>query len=96
MLFKNTVTILNVHPDARNLDYRLKLSRWSRLWYVQVHYVSHNVENIGYFKWQNIPVISQDAELELISDFEVKIDLKAKRSVHSSVGIMFHEYGILA
>ena len=51
--------------------------------------VTKIVENIAYFKWQNIPVVSQDAKLELISHFEVQIDLKAKRSVYSSVGIMF-------
>ena len=51
--------------------------------------VTKIVENIAYFKWQNIPVVSQDAELRLISHFEVKIDLKTKRSVYSLVGIMF-------
>ena len=49
--------------------------------------VTKIMENIAYFK--NIPVVSQDAKLDLISHFEVRIDLKTKRSVYSSVGIMF-------
>ena len=35
--------------------------------------VTKIMENIGYFKWQNIPVISQDAELEaqVLSLFQI-------------------------
>ena len=42
--------------------------------------------DIATFTWTNIPVVSQDAKIEMISKFEVTIDLKTKRSIYSSSG----------
>ena len=42
--------------------------------------------DIATFTWRNIPIVSQDAKIEMISKFEVTIDLKTKRSIYSSTG----------
>ena len=42
--------------------------------------------DIATFTWINIPVVSQDAKIEMISKFEVLIDLKTKRSISSLTG----------
>lgn len=42
--------------------------------------------DIATFTWMNIPIVSQDAKIEMISKFEVTIDLKTKRSIYSSTG----------
>ena len=42
--------------------------------------------DVATFTWINIPVVSQDAKIEMISKFEVVIDLKTKRSISSLTG----------
>ena len=43
-------------------------------------------DDIAIFKWQNIPIVSQEEKIEIISEFEVIIDLKTKQSTHSFIG----------
>ena len=45
------------------------------------------IENdIATFTWINIPIVSQDAKIEIISKFEVVIDLKTKQSISCLTG----------
>ena len=45
------------------------------------------IENdIATFTWINIPIVSQDAKIEMISKFEVVIDLKTKQSISCLTG----------
>ena len=43
-------------------------------------------DDIAIFKWQNIPIVSQEEKIEILSEFEVIIDLKTKQSIHSFIG----------
>ena len=42
--------------------------------------------DIATFTWINIPIVSQDAKIEMISKFEVVIDLKTKQSISCLTG----------
>ena len=48
--------------------------------------------DIATFTWKNIPIVSQDAKIEMISKFEVTIDLKTKRSISSLTGPCSNDY----
>ena len=85
--FKTYFRCLYIHISKKNMNFDYdKILAVNILESMRAVNVKKVEDNIASFKWQNIPIVSQEEKIEIISEFEVIIDLKTKQSIHSFLG----------
>ena len=84
---KTYIRCLYMHFLNRKLGFNYnKLLASNILESMRVVNLSKIENDIATFTWINIPIVSQDAKIEMISKFEVVIDLKTKQSISCLTG----------